>query len=128
MSDSDGQDKKSKSGFGRASSGQPSKGGGGALGQDGGTPACQLTNRKARSSKPAMELSSQSAATSPPPQTGLGSDDTEYNSLIGAMDNDLDRPEPPSRDNNQQEAPSTQLLQSKGAFRLPVRQSVRTTV
>lgn len=131
MSDSDGQDKKSKISFGRASvqtaSGQSSKGGGAASAQDAGTPACQLTNRKARSSKPLLDLSGQSVATSQPPQRGLSSDDTEYNSLIGAMDNDLDRPEPPSRDPNQQEAPSTQLLPSKGALRLPVCLSVRTT-
>lgn len=120
LSDSDGQDKRSRIGFGRASvqtaSSQPSKGGGAASGQDAGPPApCQLTNRKARSSKPLLDLSSQSLAASQPPQRGLGPDDAEYNSLIGAMDNDLDRPEPPSRDNSQQEAPSTQLLQSKGA-------------
>ncbi|XP_075901839.1 transmembrane protein 131 isoform X4 [Nelusetta ayraudi] len=118
LSDSDGQDKRSRIGFGRASvqtaSSQPSKGGGAASGQDAGPPApCQLTNRKARSSKPVLDLSSQSLAASQPPQRGLGPDDAEYNSLIGAMDNDLDRPEPPSRDNSQQEAPSTQLLQSK---------------
>lgn len=130
MSDSDSQDKKSRISIGRMSvqmaSGPQNKGGGAATGQDPGTPACQLTNRRIR--KPLLDLSSQSVATSQPPQRGLSSDDAEYNSLIGAMDNDLDRPEPPSRENNQQEAPSTQLLQSKGALTyLPVRWSVRAT-
>lgn len=120
MSDSDVQDKKSRISFGRTpmqtTSGQPSKGATATSGQDTSSPApCQLTNRRARSSKLLLDPSSQGVATSQRPQMGLSSDDTEYNSLIGAMDNDLDRPEPPSRDGNQQEAPTTQLLQSKGS-------------
>ncbi|CAJ1059843.1 transmembrane protein 131 isoform X1 [Xyrichtys novacula] len=104
LSDSDSQDKRSS--FSRssmqASSSQLSKGST-ASGQEG--PACQLTNRKARSTKQ-LDLHSQSSA-----HRGLGSEDSEYANLIGAMDNDLDRPESLSGENLQEQ--SSQSIQNK---------------
>lgn len=76
-----------------------------------GPPACQLTNRKARGTKP-LDLQSQSLAGSALPHRGLSPEDAEYANLIGAMDNDLDRPEPPSVENLQEQ--SSQSIQNKG--------------
>lgn len=99
----------------QTASSQLTKGGGGSgsggtSGQEG-PPACQLTNRKARSAKP-VDLQSPSLAASPLPHRGLAADDAEYDNLIGAMDNDLDRPEPLRGETLQE--PSSQLVQSKG--------------
>lgn len=76
-----------------------------------GPPACQLTNRKARGTKP-LDPQSQSLAGSSLPHRGLGPEDAEYANLIGAMDNDLDRPEPLSGETLQEQ--SSQSIQNKG--------------
>lgn len=76
-----------------------------------GPPACQLTNRKARGTKP-LDLQSQSLAGSSLPHRGSGPEDAEYSNLIGAMDNDLDRPEPLSGETLQEQ--SSQSIQNKG--------------
>uniref|UniRef100_A0A7N9AU27 Transmembrane protein 131 n=1 Tax=Mastacembelus armatus TaxID=205130 RepID=A0A7N9AU27_9TELE len=57
-----------------------------------GPPPCQLNNRKARSTKQ-LDLQSQSLAGLSSPHRGLFPKDAEYANLLGAMDNDLDRPE-----------------------------------
>ncbi|XP_074524110.1 transmembrane protein 131 isoform X2 [Halichoeres trimaculatus] len=109
FSDSDSQDKRSRISFSRssmqASSSQLSKGST-ASGQEGPTAACQLTNRKARSTKQ-LDLQSQSLGP-----RGFSSEDTEYAKLIGAMDNDLDRPESVSVENLQEQG--AQSIQNKG--------------
>lgn len=79
-------------------------------GQDG-PPACQLTNRKTRNTKQ-LDVQSQSLASSALPNSGIGAEDAEYASLIGAMDNDLDRQDPPTTENLQEL--SSQTVQSKG--------------
>lgn len=79
-------------------------------GQDG-APACQLTNRKARNTKQ-LDVQIQSAAGSSLPNSSVGVEDAEYASLIGAMDNDLDRPDPPTSENLQEL--SSQTVQTKG--------------
>lgn len=79
-------------------------------GQDGPAAACQLTNRKVRSTKQ-LDLQSQSLAGSSLPQRGLGPEDAEYANLIGAMDNDLDRPESLGETLQEQ---SSQSIQNKG--------------
>uniref|UniRef100_A0A8D3DRH0 Transmembrane protein 131 n=1 Tax=Scophthalmus maximus TaxID=52904 RepID=A0A8D3DRH0_SCOMX len=106
LSDSDGQDKRSRIAFGRstmqAASSQQTKGST-TSGQDGPPAACQLANRKARSTKQ-PDHQSQIAAGSSLPHRGLCAEDAEYANLIGAMDNDLDRPE-------------SVVLESKGKLR-----------
>uniref|UniRef100_A0A8C2WUC3 Transmembrane protein 131 n=1 Tax=Cyclopterus lumpus TaxID=8103 RepID=A0A8C2WUC3_CYCLU len=62
--------------------------------------ACQLTNRKARSAK------------QPELQRGLSPEEAEYANLIGAMDQDLDRPDPLSGEALQDQ--SAQSVQNKG--------------
>uniref|UniRef100_A0A673CUU4 Transmembrane protein 131 n=1 Tax=Sphaeramia orbicularis TaxID=375764 RepID=A0A673CUU4_9TELE len=108
FSDSDSQDKRSRIGFSRPSM-QLIKGST-TSGQDGPVSACQLTNRKARSKQ--LDLQSQSLSGSSLPHRGLCPDDAEYANLIGAMDNDLDRPEPLST-----EVLPEQVLESKGKLR-----------
>lgn len=98
MSDSDSQDKR-RIGFGRSSlqpaaSSQP-------RGPEAGS-GCQLTRRTPRSKQP--ELAAQAR--------GLGADEAELASLMGAMDNDLDRPEPLSSDALQEQ--NLQAAHSKG--------------
>ncbi|KAK5870262.1 hypothetical protein PBY51_024914 [Eleginops maclovinus] len=115
--DSDSQEtKRSRLGFSRpsmqASSSQLSRGST-ASGQD--PPAYQLTNRKARSSK---QLELQGFPGSAPARAL--SDDSEYSSLIGAMDNDLDRPEPLGAETLQEQsvqAVQNKVLDSKGKLR-----------
>lgn len=80
-------------------------------GQDGPQPACPLTNRKARSTKQ-LDLQSQSLAGSSLPHRGLCPEDAEYANLVGAMDNDLDRPESLSAEALQEQ--SSQSIQNKG--------------
>uniref|UniRef100_A0A4W6DTW8 Transmembrane protein 131 n=1 Tax=Lates calcarifer TaxID=8187 RepID=A0A4W6DTW8_LATCA len=80
-------------------------------GQEGPPAACQLTNRKARSTKQ-LDLQSQNLAGPSLPHRGLCPEDAEYASLIGAMDNDLDRP-----DSLSAEALQEQMLESKGKLR-----------
>ncbi|KAM3619817.1 uncharacterized protein V6R79_014017 [Siganus canaliculatus] len=122
LSDSDSQDKRSRIGFGRSSmqatSSQLTKGST-SSGQDGPAAACQLTNRKARSTKQ-LDLQSQSSGASALPQRGLGPEDAEFANLIGAMDNDLDRPETVSGENLQEQGAQSiqnKVLESKGKLR-----------
>ncbi|XP_019936678.1 transmembrane protein 131 isoform X2 [Paralichthys olivaceus] len=113
LSDSDSQDKRSRMGFGRsimqATSSQLTKGST-TSGQEGPPAACQLTNRKARGAKQ-LDLQSQNLAGSSLPQRGLCAEDPEYANLVGAMDNDLDRPEPLGAEALQEQ--SSQSIQSK---------------
>lgn len=115
LSDSDSQDKRSRIGFTRSSmqatSSQLAKGSS-ASGQEGPPAACQLTNRKARSTKQLDLLHGQSLAGSLLPHRGLGPEDAEYANLIGAMDNDLDRPESINAETLQEQ--SSQSIQNKG--------------
>lgn len=76
-----------------------------------GPPACQLTNRKARNTKQ-LDVQSQSLSGSSLPNSSVGHEDAEYASLIGAMDNDIDRPDPPTTENLQEL--SSQTVQNKG--------------
>ncbi|XP_053178852.1 transmembrane protein 131 [Scomber japonicus] len=111
LSDSDSQDKRSRIGINRPSmqaTSQLTKGST-TSGQEGPPAGCQLTNRKARSTK--LDLQSQSLAGSSLPHRGLCSDDTEYANLLGAMDNDLDRPEPLNAEPLQEQ--SSQSIQNK---------------
>nr|XP_043900642.1 transmembrane protein 131 isoform X1 [Solea senegalensis] len=113
LSDSDSQEKRSRISFGRspmqAASSQLTKGST-TSGHEGPPAACQLTNRKARSTKH-LDLQSQSLAGSSLPHRGLCSDDAEFANLIGAMDNDLDRP--PSLGAEALQEQSSQSVQNK---------------
>ncbi|XP_029987894.1 transmembrane protein 131 isoform X2 [Sphaeramia orbicularis] len=116
FSDSDSQDKRSRIGFSRPSM-QLIKGST-TSGQDGPVSACQLTNRKARSKQ--LDLQSQSLSGSSLPHRGLCPDDAEYANLIGAMDNDLDRPEPLSTEvlpEQGTQSAQNKVLESKGKLR-----------
>uniref|UniRef100_A0A4W5K893 Transmembrane protein 131 n=1 Tax=Hucho hucho TaxID=62062 RepID=A0A4W5K893_9TELE len=71
--------------------------------------SCQLTNRKARSSKGQqggglLDLQNGgpgSGSSLPHRRSCSGGEDPDYTSLLGAMDNDLDRPEsPPLQEHN----------------------------
>lgn len=76
-----------------------------ASGQEGHPAPCQPFNRKARNIKP-LDLQS-------PALSGASlQEDPEYSSLIGAMDNDLDRPESLATEALQDQ--SSRPLQSKG--------------
>lgn len=113
LSDSDNQEKRTR--IGRPSmqpaSSQPTKGSTNS-GQDGPQPPCQPSNRKARTSKPPDLPSPSLAGPLSLPPRGLGPEDAEYANLIGAMDNDLDRPEPVGAEALQE--PSSQSTQNKG--------------
>ncbi|KAG8003502.1 hypothetical protein GBF38_018662 [Nibea albiflora] len=122
LSDSDSQDKRSRIGFGRSSmqatSSQLTKGST-TSGQDGPPAACQLTNRKPRSTKQ-PDFQSQSLAGSSMPHRGLGPEDAEYANLLGAMDNDLERPESISGEALQDQSVQSiqnKVLESKGKLR-----------
>ncbi|XP_077390366.1 transmembrane protein 131 isoform X3 [Festucalex cinctus] len=69
------------------------KGGSGTSSQEGATPPSdsQLTNRKARSSKPDLQGHSSATSSSTPPRAA--NSDTEYANLVNAMDTDRHRPE-----------------------------------
>lgn len=114
LSDSDSQDKRSRMGFNRtpmqATSSQLNKGSA-TSGQEGPPAGCQLTNRKARSTKQ-LDPQSPTLAGSSLPHRGLCPDDAEYANLIGAMDNDLDRPDSLSAETLQEQ--SSQSIQNKG--------------
>lgn len=114
LSDSDSQDKRSRIGITRpppqATLSQLAKGSS-TSGQDSLAAACQLTNRKTRTKQ--LDLQSQSLAGSTVPQRGLCPDDADYASLIGAMDNDLDRPES-LPEALQEQSPLS--LQNKGTY------------
>lgn len=120
--DSDSQDKRSKIVFSRpsmqATSSQPTKGSTASC-QEGPPAACQLTHRKARSTKQ-LDLQNQSLSGSSLPHRGLGPEDAEYANLIGAMDNDLDRPECLSGETIQEQSCQSlqnKVLESKGKLR-----------
>ncbi|XP_023264628.1 transmembrane protein 131 isoform X1 [Seriola lalandi dorsalis] len=119
ISDSDSQDKRSRIGFSRppmqATSSQLTKGST-TSGQEGPPAACQLTNRKARSTKQ-LDLQSQTLTVSPLPHRGLCPEEAEYANLIGAMDNDLDRPESLSAEALQEQSVQNKVLESKGKLR-----------
>ncbi|TNM87610.1 hypothetical protein fugu_005831 [Takifugu bimaculatus] len=121
LSDTDSQDKRSRISYSRPSmqvtSSQQTKGSTNS-GPDG-PPACQLTNRKARNTKQ-LDVQSQSLCSSSLPNSGSGPEDAEYASLIGAMDNDLDRPDPPTSESLVELSPQTvqnKGLESKGKLR-----------
>ncbi|XP_034737612.1 transmembrane protein 131 isoform X1 [Etheostoma cragini] len=113
LSDSDSQEKRSRIGLSRppmqASSSQLTKGST-ASAQEGPPAAYQLANRKARSTKQ-LDLQGQSLAGPSLPHRSLCPDDAEYANLIGAMDNDLDRPDSLSGETLQEQ--STQPMQNK---------------
>ncbi|XP_043984780.1 transmembrane protein 131 isoform X1 [Gambusia affinis] len=84
-----------------------------ASAQDGPPAPCQLVNRKARNSKQ-LDLQGQSS-----PGSSL-QEDPEYSSLIGAMDNDLDRPESLAAEALQDQSSrsvQSKVLESKGKQR-----------
>ncbi|XP_007571403.1 transmembrane protein 131 isoform X1 [Poecilia formosa] len=84
-----------------------------ASGQDGPPAPCQLVNRKARNVKQ-LDLQGQSS-----PGASL-QEDPEYSSLIGAMDNDLDRPESLAAEALQDQSSrsvQSKVLESKGKQR-----------
>ncbi|XP_017278994.1 transmembrane protein 131 isoform X2 [Kryptolebias marmoratus] len=95
LSDSDSQDKRSRIPFSRPSiqtiSSQLPKGSS-SSGQDGPAAPCQLISRKPRNIKQ-PDPQGQSLSGPSLPHIDLCPEDPEYTSLIGAMDNDLDRPE-----------------------------------
>ncbi|XP_071343226.1 transmembrane protein 131 isoform X3 [Trachinotus anak] len=122
LSDSDSQDKRSRIAFSRtpmqATSSQLTKGST-TSGQEGPSAACQLTNRKARSTKP-LDLQSQMIAGSSLPHRVLCPEDTEYANLIGAMDSDLDRPDSLSAEALQEQSSQSiqhKVLEAKGKLR-----------
>ncbi|XP_047442865.1 transmembrane protein 131 isoform X2 [Mugil cephalus] len=121
LPDSDSQDKRSKLGITRpsvpAASSQLPKGSP-TPGQDGLAAACQLTNRKTRAKQ--LDLQSQSLAVPSSPQRGLCPEDADYASLIGAMDNDLDRPDCLAEASLQEQSSlsiQNKVLEAKGKLR-----------
>ncbi|XP_034036534.1 transmembrane protein 131 isoform X2 [Thalassophryne amazonica] len=113
LSDSDSQDKRPRIGFNRSPmqvTSTPLIKGSTTSGQEGLSPGCQLTNRKARNTKQ-PDVQSPTLAGPPLPHKGLCPEDAEYANLIGAMDNDLDRPEPLMTEGPQEQ--SSQLIQNK---------------
>ncbi|XP_042178756.1 transmembrane protein 131 isoform X2 [Oncorhynchus tshawytscha] len=85
--------------------------------------SCQLTNRKARSSKRQqggglLDLQNGgpgSGSSLPHRRHCSGGEDPDYASLLGAMDNDLDRPEsPPLQEHNVSLSTLNNVLDSKG--------------
>ncbi|XP_030582936.1 transmembrane protein 131 isoform X2 [Archocentrus centrarchus] len=119
-SDSDSQGNRSRISFTRPSMQAPSSQltkGSSASGQEGPPPACQLTNRKGRGTKQ-LDLQSQSLGSSSLPHRGICPDEAEYANLIGAMDNDLDRPESLSTEAlREQNSIQSKVLESKGKLR-----------
>lgn len=81
-----------------------------ASGNEGPPAPCQVTNRKGRSTKQ-PDLQNPSLGGPSLPHRGICPDD-EFANLIGAMDNDLDRPEPLSPETLQEQ--SSQSIPSKG--------------
>ncbi|XP_036835286.1 transmembrane protein 131 isoform X2 [Oncorhynchus mykiss] len=85
--------------------------------------SCQLTNRKARSSKRQqggglLDLQNGgpgSGSSLPHRRCCSGGEDPDYASLLGAMDNDLNRPEsPPLQEHNVSLPTQNNVLDSKG--------------
>ncbi|XP_056131690.1 transmembrane protein 131 [Lampris incognitus] len=128
LSDPDGQDRRSRIGFGRSSMQATSSHlakGSSSSGQDGPQAGCQVTSRKARNSKQqvttgVLDLQSQSLVGSALTQRGICPEDAEYANLIGAMDNDIDRPETPSVEVLQEQSSQSarnKVLEPKGKLR-----------
>lgn len=124
-SDPDGQ--RTRIGFGRSTM-QAASSSSSSSSQLPAAAVCQLTSRRARGAK------QQPAAGPPEPQgqqgqgpsvTSLSSrvlcpDDADYASLLGAMDNDLDRPESPPPDPPQEhgsQSTHSKVLECKGKLR-----------
>ncbi|MEQ2165435.1 hypothetical protein GOODEAATRI_016867 [Goodea atripinnis] len=106
----DGQDKRPRIPFSRSSMhATPSQlpKASSSSGQDGPPAPCQLISRKARNFKQ-LDLQSQTVAGS------SLQEDPEYSSLIGAMDNDLDRPESLNTEALQEQ--NSRAIQSKGTL------------
>ncbi|MEQ2212205.1 hypothetical protein XENOCAPTIV_027467 [Xenoophorus captivus] len=106
----DGQDKRPRIPFSRSSMhATPSQlpKASSSSGQDGPPAPCQLISRKARNFKQ-LDLQSQTVAGSSLQV------DPEYSSLIGAMDNDLDRPESLNTEALQEQ--NSRAIQSKGTL------------
>ncbi|KAF7646763.1 hypothetical protein LDENG_00182760 [Lucifuga dentata] len=128
LSDQESQDKRSRIGFSRpsmqATSSQLTKASP-TSGQDGPPAASQLTNRKSRNTKQQqpgvlLDLQSPGLAGSSLPHRGLCADDADFANLLGAMDNDLDRPEPLSAEALQEQSSQSiqnKVLESKGKLR-----------
>uniref|UniRef100_A0A3Q2VV07 Transmembrane protein 131 n=1 Tax=Haplochromis burtoni TaxID=8153 RepID=A0A3Q2VV07_HAPBU len=115
--DSDGQGNRSRISFTRPPMQPPSSQltkGSSASGNEGPPAPCQVTNRKGRSTKQ-PDLQSPSLGGPSLPHRGICPDD-EFANLIGAMDNDLDRPEPLSPETLQEQ--SSQSIPSKVKSRL----------
>ncbi|KAM4547800.1 transmembrane protein 131 isoform 1-T1 [Odontesthes bonariensis] len=122
LSDSDSQDKRTRITFSRpsmqATTSQLAKGSSSPV-QEGPSGACQLTNRKARNTKQ-LDLQSPSLSGSSLPHRGLCPEDPDYANLIGAMDNDLDRPESVGAEALQEQSSQSiqnKVLDSKGKLR-----------
>ncbi|XP_062306395.1 transmembrane protein 131 isoform X1 [Osmerus eperlanus] len=127
----DPDSQRTRMGFGRStmqasSSSQPARGGN-PPGQEGagGVVASQLPTRKARSSKHPVvgvtELQAQGSTGSPLPQhRALCTDDPDYANLLGAMDNDMERPETPLPEASQEQGSQptqNKVPESKGKLR-----------
>ncbi|MEQ2291828.1 hypothetical protein AMECASPLE_016873 [Ameca splendens] len=116
----DGQDKRPRIPFSRSSMhATPSQlpKASSSSGQDGPPAPCQLISRKARNFKQ-LDLQSQTVAGSSLQV------DPEYSSLIGAMDNDLDRPESLNTEALQEQnsrAIQSKVLESKGKQRSKIK-------
>lgn len=112
LSDSDSQDKRSRISYSRPPmqtiSPQSPKGSS-SVGQDGPSAPCQLISRKPRNIK---QPDPQSLPGSSLPHRDPCAEDPEYASLIGAMDNDLDRPESLCAEALQER--SSRSIQNKG--------------
>lgn len=86
-------------------------------GLDGPAAACQLTNRKARSNKH-LDLPGQSLT-----HRAFCPDEADYANLIGAMDNDLDRPDTQGSETLQEQ--NLQSIQNKGSSSKPSTDTLR---
>ncbi|XP_071779528.2 transmembrane protein 131 [Centroberyx gerrardi] len=128
VSEPDSQDKRPRPSFSRPSmqtaSSQLAKGST-TSGQEGPQAACQLTNRKTRNGKQQqaaglLDLPGRGLAGSSLPHRVLCPEDAEYTNLLGAMDNDLDRPESLSVEASQEQSSQSiqnKVLESKGKLR-----------
>ncbi|XP_028299716.1 transmembrane protein 131 [Gouania willdenowi] len=122
LTDLDSQDKRPRISFSRtpmqATSSTLTKGSS-SPSQEGFSGTCQLTNRKARTPKQVDPQSLSFSALSAPHRS-LCPEDVEYINLIGAMDNDLERPEAITTDALQKQSSQSiqnKVLESKGKLR-----------
>ncbi|XP_019207024.1 transmembrane protein 131 isoform X4 [Oreochromis niloticus] len=120
--DSDSQGNRSRISFTRPPMQPPSSQltkGSSASGNEGPSAPCQVTNRKVRSSKQ-PDFQSPSLGGPSLPHRGVCPDEAEFANLIGAMDNDLDRPEPLGPETLQEQSSQSipsKVLESKGKLR-----------